>query len=261
MDEGVFHGLPLTRVLGWENSADRMPLIIASFSTGNLQTPVDWVLAILSIVLIDIVLAGDNAVVIALAVRRLDKKERMWGIIIGSGMAVILRVGLTFVAAQLLAVNYLKLAGGLLILWIAVKLLVDNTGDEAGKGEARNLWQAVWFITMADITMSLDNVLAVAGASKGSFGLLLFGLGLSIPLVVFTSNLLAQLMDRYAIIIYVGSAILGKVAGDMIMTDRLIAETFHPEPWLVHAVEITLALGVILVALAFRRIKRKGSGP
>ncbi len=231
-------------------------LLAAVPPTASLHTPLDWLLAILSIVLIDIVLAGDNAVVIALAVRRLNARERWWGIIIGSGMAVILRVGLTFVAAQLLAISYVKLVGGLLILWIAVKLLVDNTGGEEGKGEAQNLWQAVWFITVADITMSLDNVLAVAGASKGSFGLLLFGLGLSIPLVVFTSNLLAKLMDRYPAIIYVGSAILGKVAGEMIMTDRLVAEAFHPEPWLVYAVEGLLALGVILLALAWRKARK-----
>jgi len=237
-----------------------MSNVLATLPNVNLQSPMDWFLATLSIVLIDIVLAGDNAVVIALAVRRLEKKERMWGIIIGSGMAVILRVGLTFVAAQLLAINYIKLVGGLLILWIAVKLLLDNTGEQPGKGEAKNLWQAVWFITMADITMSLDNVLAVAGASKGSFGLLLFGLGLSIPLVVFTSNLLAKLMDKYVVIIYVGSAILGKVAGDMIMTDRLIEQAFKPEPWLIHAVEGMLALGVILVALAFRRHRRPAAG-
>lgn len=232
------------------------PIFAALVSTANLHTPLDWGLAILSIVLIDIVLAGDNAVVIALAVRRLEKRERLWGIIIGSGMAVVLRVGLTFVASQLLAISYVKLIGGLLILWIAVKLLVDNTGGAEGKGEAQNLWQAVWFITVADITMSLDNVMAVAGASKGSFGLLLFGLGLSIPLVVFTSNLLARLMDRYPAIIYVGSAILGKVGGDMIMTDRLVADALRPEPWLIHAVEGLLALGVILVALAWRRARR-----
>lgn len=236
-----------------------MPATLASLSTDNLQTPAEWALAILSIVLIDIVLAGDNAVVIALAVRRLEKRERLWGILMGSGLAVVLRVGLTFVAAQLLAVSYIKLVGGLLILWIAVKLLLDNTGEQTGKGEAKNLWQAVWFITMADITMSLDNVLAVAGASKGSFGLLLFGLGLSIPLVVFTSNVLAKLMDRYSLLIYVGSAILGKVAGEMIMTDRLIAVTFAPEPWLVHLVEVTMAAGVIAVALLLRRKKHKKS--
>lgn len=234
-----------------------MTALFATTATTTLQTPWDWVLAILQIIAIDIVLAGDNAVVIALAVRRLEKKERMWGIIIGSGMAVVLRVGLTFVASQLLAMNYVKLVGGLLILWIAVKLLRENTGGAEGKGEASNLWHAIRLIILADFTMSLDNVLAVAGASKGSFGLLLFGLGLSIPLVVFTSNLLSKLMDRYPIIIYVGSAILGKVGGDMIMTDRLIFETFHPEPWLIHAVEGLLAMGVILLALAWRRPRPK----
>jgi YjbE family integral membrane protein len=234
-----------------------MTPLFALADTTSLHTTWDWLFAIVQIIAIDIVLAGDNAVDIALAVRRLEKKERLWGIIIGSGLAVVLRVGLTFVASQLLALNYVKLAGGLLILWIAVKLLRENTGETEGKAEARNLWHAVWLITLADITMSLDNVLAVAGASKGSFGLLLFGLGLSIPLVVFTSNLLARLMDRYPVIIYAGSAILGKVGGDMIMTDRLVAETFHPEAWLVHAIEGLLALGVILVALAWRRPKRK----
>ncbi|MEI6106557.1 MAG: TerC family protein [Opitutae bacterium] len=216
----------------------------------------EWAWAVLSIVLIDIVLAGDNAVVIALAVHTLPPKQRLMGIMLGSGVAVLLRVGLTFIAAQLLVMNYVKLIGGLLILWIAVKLLIDNTGDKAHGKEAGSIWQAVWLILVADITMSIDNVLAVAGASKGSFPLLLFGLGLSIPLVVFTSNLLAKLMDRYTVIIYVGAAILGKVGGDMIMTDRLTQEIFHPAAWLVHAVEGLLALGVILVALAWRRVRR-----
>jgi YjbE family integral membrane protein len=230
---------------------------LAIVPTADLHSPGEWFLAVLSIVLIDIVLAGDNAVVIALAVRKLPAKQRLVGIALGSAFAVVLRVGLTFVAAQLLALNYIKLGGGLLILWIAVKLLVDNTGEKAHGKEAGGLWQAVWLILVADITMSLDNVLAVAGASKGSLGLLLFGLGLSIPLVVFTSNLLARLMDRYPVIIYVGAATLGKVGGDMIMTDRLVAATLQPTPWLVHAVEGTLALGVILVALAWQRRRRR----
>ena len=225
----------------------------ADLSAANLHTPWQWCVAILSIVLIDIVLAGDNAVVIALAVRTLPPKERLLGIALGSGVAVALRVALTFVAAQLLAINYIKLVGGVLILWIAVKLLLDNTGDKAHGKEAGGLWQAVWLILVADITMSVDNVLAVAGASKGNFGLLLFGLGLSIPLVVFTSNLLAKLMDRYRIIIYLGSAILGKVGGEMIMTDRLMVETFHPESWLIHVVEAIFAIGVVLVAVVWQR--------
>jgi YjbE family integral membrane protein len=230
-----------------------MTAFFAATAPAELLAPMDWVLAILSIVLIDIVLAGDNAVVIALAVRTLPPKQRLLGITLGSGVAVALRVVLTFVAAQLLAINYIKLIGGLLILWIAVKLLVDNTGEKGHGKEARTLWQAVWLILVADITMSIDNVLAVAGASKGSFGLLVFGLGLSIPLVVFTSNLLSKLMDRYPVIIYIGAALLGKVGGDMIMGDRLVEENFHLQPWLVHGVESLLAVGVILVALACRR--------
>ena len=212
-----------------------MPAILTTTPAINTSWEMMW--AILSIVLIDIVLAGDNAVVIALAVRTLPPKQRMMGIALGSGVAVVLRVALTFVATQLLAISYVKLVGGLLILWIAVKLLIDNTGDHPPGKEAGGLWQAVWLILVADITMSLDNVLAVAGASRGSLALLIFGLALSIPLVVFTSNLLSKLMDRYPVIIYVGAAILGKVGGDMIMTDRLVVETFHPAPWLGHAVE------------------------
>ncbi|MDI1336959.1 MAG: TerC family protein [Lacunisphaera sp.] len=232
-----------------------MPALLAA--TSAIHTPLEMMWAILSIVLIDIVLAGDNAVVIALAVRTLPPKQRLMGIALGSAVAVVLRIGLTFVASQLLAINYVKLVGGLLILWIAVKLLVDNTGDEVQGKEAAGLWQAVWLILVADITMSLDNVLAVAGASKGSLPLLVFGLALSIPLVVFTSNLLSKLMDRYPVIIYVGAAILGKVGGDMVMTDRLVAEMFSPAPWLVHAVEGMCALGVILVALAWQKTRRR----
>ena len=232
-------------------------LASADFSTASLHTPWEWGVAILSIVLIDIVLAGDNAVVIALAVRTLPPKERLWGIVIGSGMAVILRVGLTFIAAQLLGLNYVKLVGGMLILWIAVKLLRDNTGEIEGHREAHRLWQAVWLITVADITMSLDNVLAVAGASKGNFNLLLFGLGLSIPLVVFTSNMLSKLMDRYSVIIYVGSAILGKVGAEMIMTDHFVEHWLQPTPLVVYGAEIFCAVGVILVPLVWR--KRNGA--
>src|SRR3954470_15472936 len=133
------------------------------------HTPWQWCLAVLQIVLIDVVLAGDNAVVIALAVRQLEPRQRLMGIMLGSGAAVLLRVGLTMIAAHLLAMNYIKLIGGVLVLWIAVKLLRDNTGDgeEASGKAASGLWSAVWLILIADITMSIDNVLAVGAASKG----------------------------------------------------------------------------------------------
>jgi YjbE family integral membrane protein len=230
-----------------------MNATLAVVSSSGLHTPMEWVLAVLSIVLIDVVLAGDNAVVIALAVRTLPPRQRLIGSTLGAAAAVVLRVGLTFVAAQLLAISYVKLIGGLLLLWIAVKLLVDNTGEQEPGRPAAGLWHSIWLILVADITMSLDNVLAVAGASKGSLALLVFGLALSIPLVVFTSNLLSRLMDRYVALVYVGAGILGKVAGDMIMTERLVADYFHPSGWMVHGVEILLAAGVILVALAWQR--------
>ena len=229
----------------------------ADIQWGSLHTPGQFLSAVLSIVLIDVVLAGDNAVVIALVVRTLPKPQRLWGILLGAGMAVLLRVALTAVAAQLMNVNYIRLAGGLLVLWIAVKLLLQEEPDQAGDRTAGTLWQAVWLIMVADISMSLDNVLAVAGASKGHLGLLLFGLGLSIPLVVFTSNLLARLMDRYPIIIYIGATILGKVGGEMIMTDRLTTALLSPPAWLIAVVEAALAAGVIALALVLRKRRSK----
>jgi YjbE family integral membrane protein len=227
----------------------------ADIQWGSLHTPGQFLSAVLSIVLIDVVLAGDNAVVIALVVRTLPKPQRLWGILLGAGLAVLLRVALTAVAAQLMNVNYIRLVGGLLVLWIAVKLLLQEEPDQAGDRTAGTLWHAVWLIMVADISMSLDNVLAVAGASQGHLGLLLFGLGLSIPLVVFTSNLLARLMDRYPIIIYIGAAILGKVGGEMIMTDRLTIALLAPPAWLIIVVEAALAAGVIGLALVLRKLR------
>jgi YjbE family integral membrane protein len=206
----------------------------------------DWafLLSILNIVIIDLILAGDNAVVIAMAVRSLPRRQRLWGIILGSGAAVLLRVILTFFVSQLLGIQFLKLAGGALIAWIAVKLFVEGTPEQGDK-EAKNLLQAMWLIVVADITMSLDNVLAVAGASHGNLFLLLFGLALSIPLVVFTSNLLSMLMDRYPIIIYIGAAVLGRVAGEMIFSDPAVVGRFAPSPWFTYAMEALFAVGVI----------------
>ncbi|AEB08400.1 TerC family protein [Desulfobacca acetoxidans] len=208
----------------------------------------DWKFfaGILNIVIIDIILAGDNAVVIAMAVRSLPRRQRQWGIILGAGAAVLLRVVLTFFVAKLLTVEFIKLAGGALIAWIAVKLFVEGAPEQADK-EAKTLIQAMWLIVVADITMSTDNVLAVAGASHGNLFLLLFGLALSIPFVVFTSNLLSMLMDRYPIIIYLGAAILGRVAAEMIFTDPLVESWLMPPTWFRYAMEALFALGVIVV--------------
>jgi YjbE family integral membrane protein len=204
-------------------------LTLAAIVVTEPQSAWEWFVAIFNIVWIDIVLAGDNAVVIALAVRSLPPRQRMVGIILGAGAAVMLRVGLTFVATQLLTVKFVQLVGGILIIWIAFKLLRQNEGHhDDGRGGASGLWQAVWMILVADITMSLDNVLAVAGAARGHFGLLLFGLALSIPLVVFASNIISRLMARYQIVVFLGAAILGKVGGEMMLTDSVVATRLMP---------------------------------
>ena len=209
----------------------------------------------LSIILIDILLAGDNAVVIAMAVRSLPPDQRRKGIMAGSAFAVVLRIGLTFFAAQLLQTQFLKLAGGVAILWIAVKLLSDSGVGEEGGREAKTLWQAMWLIVVADITMSVDNILAVAAASKGNLGLLIFGLGLSIPFIVFTSRVLSTLMDRFPAIIYIGSAILGRVGGEMILTDPWVAKMLVLPHWVQLTVE--LVCGVAVVALGWWLVQRR----
>ncbi len=223
---------------------------------GSISFDLKFLTALLSIVIIDLILAGDNAVVIAMAVRSLPHDQRKKGILFGAGAAVLLRVAATFFVAQLLNISYVKLIGGLLILWIAVKLFVEGVPEDEHDRKAATIWQAIKIIVIADITMSLDNMLAVGGASHGNLFLLLFGLGLSIPFIVFTSNLLSVLMDKYPIIIYLGAAILGKVGGEMIITDpfmlRLLPETLatagrlHPLPFLQYAIEAFFAAAVII---------------
>ena len=203
------------------------------------------ILRVLTIVWIDLLLAGDNALVIAMAVRSLPARQRRIGSGFGAAAAVVLRVGLTFVAAQILNVQYLKLAGGLFVLWIAVKVLVDASAPPESEIKPRQLLQAIWYIVFADLTMSTDNVLAVAGASGGSFELILFGLALSIPFVIFSANLLAELMNRYPILIYLGAGVLGRVAGEMILTDRFTDRLLHPSDMARYIVEGVLVLAVM----------------
>ncbi len=164
---------------------------------GQIEFTWGFVSAVMSIVLIDLVLAGDNAVVIAMAVKNLPGRQRTWGITLGAGGAVIIRVICTFLVAQLLVMPYVKFIGGAVILWIAVKLLTQGTEEHHAQQEAAGLWQALWIIVVADLSMGIDNMLAVGAASHGSLFLLLFGLGLSIPFVVLMSNMLSKLMDRY----------------------------------------------------------------
>ena len=217
----------------------------------------DFLGRLLSIVLIDLILAGDNAVIIAMAVRSLPREQRRKGIMLGSGAAVLLRVLATFFVSQMLQISFLKLIGGALILWIAVKLLMQGMPEETSEKKATSIFQAIKIIVIADITMSVDNMLAVGGASGGSMFLLLFGLGLSIPLIVLTSNLLSTLMDKYPIIIYIGAAVLGKVGVEMMITDPSVVRVISLNPYTQYAIEIAGAILVIVVGKAWIKIKRK----
>ncbi len=225
------------------------------FSLGNFSLSWEFVLGFLSIILIDLILAGDNAVVIAMAVRSLAPKQRKRGIMIGAGCAVVLRVILTFVAAQLLNISFVKFLGGALIIWIAVKLFIEGAPDDKFKRQAKTLGQAVVTIMIADLVMSTDNILAVAGASKGNLFLLIFGLGLSIPFVVFTANLLSTLMDKYPIIVYLGALVLGRVGGEMMITDTWVHNYLHINTWVEYGVEAFFAVGVIVVGKLWLRWK------
>ena len=197
---------------------------------GHFEFTWQFLTALMSIVVIDLVLAGDNAVVIAMAVKNLHGRTRTMGIALGAGGAVVVRVACTFVVAQLLMIQFIKLVGGAVILWIAVKLLVQGSEDESHK-EAGSLLQALWIIIVAYLSMGIDNMLAVGAASHGNLFLLLFGLLLSIPMVVFLSTWLSRLMDRYPIILWIGAAVLGKVGGEMMITDPWVHGLLNPPKW------------------------------
>ena len=210
--------------------------------------------SLLTIILIDVILSGDNSIVIALAVRSLPAEKRRMGILLGAGSAAVLRILFTMLASKLLGVPFLKMAGGFLILWIALKLLAENQDENEEVKKARSVWHAVWMILVADVTMSLDNVLGVAGAAHGNLILLWFGLCLSIPLVVFASTLLSKLMSRFPIIVLFGAAILGKVGGEMIAGDPIIHRFLEPYP---RADRVFEVLGILVVAAWAVWLKRQ----
>lgn len=215
-----------------------------------------YVLNAITIFLIDILLSRDNAVVLALAVHALPRGRRIQGILIGATGVVVIRVLLTWFASNLIQTPFLKLVGGFLILWIAIKLLIEEAenGPE-GAGKASTLWQAVWMILAADFTLSADNVLAVAGAAKGSMSILWLSLGLSIPLVILSSSVLAGLMNRFPFAVFAGAALLGKVGGGMIFADPAIIAWFHLEESRVlrYSFEALCAGSVLLAAYRLKR--------
>jgi YjbE family integral membrane protein len=226
-------------------------------------------LAALKIIFVNIILSGDNAVVIAMACLTLPPKQRLWGMILGAGVAVLLRVIFTLVIAEAMTYPYLKLVGGALLFYVATKLVAEDVeGDEEGIEGAQTLWRAVRIVAIADIVMSLDNVIAIAAtaeiaaaqvdlvhASSIKATLIIFGLATSVPLIVAGSAILMALLERYRVLVWGGGALLGWVAGDVMVTDPAINGWFSEA--LVHKLHIwggpvggllVLAMGYIIVA-------------
>lgn len=190
--------------------------------------------SLLQIIWIDLLLSGDNAVVIALAVRSLPEKQRKVGILLGAGAAVALRIFFAVIVTYLLNIPFLKVVGALLLFWIAIKLA---TGEEEEHGDIQasdNLWKAVRTIAIADAVMSLDNVLAIAAAARGHFELFIFGLLLTIPLIVFGARLLSSVLERFPILIWFGAALLGWIAGEMLLSDMAVMQWLqvHMPTWI-----------------------------
>jgi YjbE family integral membrane protein len=229
----------------------------------DLMSAAFWI-ALLKIIWVNILLSGDNAVVIALAARNLPAHQQNKAVLAGSGAAILLRVVLTLFAVTLLQFPYLKLVGSVLLLWIGVQLLVGGNDDGEVNASA-SLWSAVRTILIADLVMSLDNVIAVAGAADSAPTevrtlLLVLGLGLSIPLIIFGSTMLLKVMEKYPAIITLGAALLGFVSGEMAIGDLAIHEWFeaHLHGWEV-PVELTCAAGVVLVGTWLNRRQAKAA--
>jgi YjbE family integral membrane protein len=213
----------------------------------------DFWIGLIKIVWINIILSGDNAVVIALAARSLPAEQQSKAVMFGSGAAVVLRILLTVVAAKLLEMSFLQIMGGLLLFWIGIQLLSDDDGEEGHSKSTGNLMAAVRTILIADLVMSLDNVIAVAAAAKGSMLLLILGLAISIPLVIFGSTLMIRLMERFPVIVVLGAALIGWVGGETVVGDTTLKEFMAANAWMHYAAP---PLGAALV-VAFGKWMQK----
>lgn len=242
----------------WIDAFRRLPEAI--------HTPGFWA-SVTTIMWIDLLLAGDNALVIALACRNLPRRLRFWGVVIGGGLAVLLRAVFTLIAVKLITLPYLQLIGGLALVWIAIKLLAP---DEDGPSEksipaAKQLWQAVWVIVLADVVMSLDNVLAIVGVSNDP-ALILIGIGMSIPLIFVGAGLLHSLITRLPIIVWAGSLLLVWIAAKMMIADRAVQAYIagrYPQE-VMTAVQIgATAVGALFLWMLVRvmRARQKSSRP
>jgi YjbE family integral membrane protein len=193
--------------------------------------PQFWI-SVLQIIWINVLLSGDNAIVIALACRNLPQKQRFMGMVLGTGVALLLRLIFATVVSTLMLLPYVKIVGGLALFWIAVKLLMPGEVSENEQTSSDSLWRAVKLIAVADVVMSLDNVIAVAAVADGSLALLVFGLGVSIPLIVAGANILMALLNYFPLIIWAGAGLLGWIAGEVIASDPAITDymaSFGPD--------------------------------
>lgn len=218
---------------------------------GDLGQTHFWV-AVVKIVWINILLSGDNAVVIALACRGLPPRQRIWGMVLGAGVAVGLRIIFTGIVASLMLLPYVKIVGGLALFYIAAKLVVPDEPGHDGAEAVEQLWRAVRIVAVADIIMSLDNVIAIAAAAQGNIALLVLGLVISIPLIVAGAALIMALLDRFPVLIWAGAALLGWIAGEVIATDPAVVVYLidNYTAAVAHEVEyIAAAAGAVLVLL------------
>ena len=225
-----------------------------------LQT-MSWA-AVFQIILIDILLGGDNAVVIALACRNLPKKQRMQGILWGTAGAIGLRVALIAFALTLLSIPFLKIVGALLLVWVGIKLLIPDEDAHGNIQGGASVWAAVKTILVADFVMSLDNVLAIAGAAQSAnpdhqLGLVIFGLVVSVPIIIWGSTLVLKLIDRFPMVVTFGAALLGWIAGGMLITDIFVVEQFGEVSRTVKlAVEAAGAILIVVIGRWFAQRKR-----
>jgi YjbE family integral membrane protein len=213
----------------------------------DLGTPQFW-LAALEIIVINILLSGDNAVVIALACRNLPAQQRKWGVFWGAVGAIVLRIILTFFAVSLLQLSYLKIIGGLLLLWIGIKLIAEEDSEEGHDVQASDkMFSAIRTVVIADLVMSIDNVLGVAAAAKGSLLLLIFGLVVSVPLVIGGAQIIMRLIERFPVLIVAGGGLLGFVAGEIAIEDSAIVDWVHMHAawlnWVAPVAGIALVIG------------------
>jgi YjbE family integral membrane protein len=228
---------------------------------GGIGQPEFW-LALAKIMWINILLSGDNAVVIAMACRDLPPRQRAWGMVLGASVAVLLRILFTAMVATLMTLPFLKILGGIALFYVAAKLLVPEGPDDESEA-AEHLWRAVQMVAVADIIMSLDNVIAIAAAANGNAALLVLGLALSIPLIVAGAALIMAALDRFPILVWGGAALLGWIVGEVIATDPVVVGWLETRlsPAGVHAVEyVAAALGAVLVLIVggmWRRSKQE----